>query len=184
MWSDILFIVKLPKHRDLTPDQKRIYNSLFMAKQRCTNPNNKRYENYGGRGIKYHLEDNKHRIQIVLEQEPAWQKCKRKHPDEPVTINRIDNDGDYTESNIQWIPKSENSRQMHRDNPHKPANKASVKAKSKPVKCLTSGEVYPSAREAGRILKISNSNISECCNSIKNYAGKFDGKPRVWQYVN
>lgn len=178
--------MKLPKYKDLTPEQFKIYVSLQNAKQRCTNPKNPFYERYGGRGILYRLEEKKHRLQVVSEQEPAWQECKRKHPNEQITINRIDNNGHYEEDNIEWIPKGDNSRQSLKDNPHvqKASAKASAKALSKPVKCLTSGEVFPSAKEAERLLEINHSNISACCRGDRyKSAGKYKGKPRVWVFV-
>lgn len=168
----------LPKKKDLTPDQKKIYQSLTNAKKRCTNPNDKSYKNYGGRGIEYHLDNNKSQIQVVLEQEQAWRECKRKHPNEVVTINRIDNDGDYTESNIQWVPLSENTKQMHKDNPL-----ITEKALGKPVRCATSGKEYPSTSKAERVLEISNGKISACCLGKRKSAGKYKGKPRVWHYI-
>lgn len=157
--------------KDLTPDQLKIYASLCNAKQRCTNPNHPYYYCYGGRGIQYRLEDTKRRIEVVLEQEQAWQKCKRKYPKEQTTINRIDNNGHYEEGNIEWITMSENIALMN------------INSKSRPVKCLTSGEVYPSVREAGRLLKINIGNISSCCLGNLKSAGKYKGKPRIWQYV-
>lgn len=86
--------MKLTK-KDLTPEQLKIYQSLEKAKHRCTNLNDKDYKYYGGKGIKYLLENNKTRVQVVLEQEQAWRECKRKHPNEIVSINRIDNNGHY-----------------------------------------------------------------------------------------
>ena len=169
--------------KDLTPEQMKIVHSLENARARCTNPNRKDYKNYGGKGIQYRLEDNKSRIQVVLEQEQAWQECKRRFPNETVTINRIDHKGHYEEGNINWIPLSENMRQMHKDNPDKPWKKILIEVCSKPVKCLTSGETYPSAAEAERTLKIPSPNISECCHRKRKSAGKYKGQPRVWRFI-
>ena len=86
---------------------------------------------------------------------------------------------------------SENTRQMLKDNPHKPWNtqerikkaRAMGIANRKPVKCLTSGEVYKSATEAAKELKISLGNISNCCNGKVKSAGKYKGRPRIWQFI-
>ena len=179
------------RHKDLTPDQKRIYISLTNAKQRCTNPKYHAHEHYGGKGIKYLLENTKSRIQVVLEQTEPWTECKNKHPDEVITINRIDSDAHYEERNIHWVPRSENLKQMSRDNKNNPRMKEAkrrngllgAKANSKPVKCLTSGKEYTSTAEAGRTLKIWHTSISDCCRGGRKSAGKYKGKPRVWVYI-
>lgn len=171
--------------KDLTPDQMKIYETLTNAKQRCTNPNNRMYYCYGGKGIQYCLEDNKSRIQVVLEQQRAWLSCKHKYPDEPVTINRIDSNLHYEESNIEWLPMSENSRKMQKDNPNIWINgqKACAKSVRKRVKCLTTGKEYKSGAEAGRILNIKRSSIYKCCRGEYSSAGKYKGKKRVWIYI-
>jgi len=64
--------------------------------QRCTNPNNDRYEQYKNR-----------RGNITVEQlRELWFECKAYLMDEPE-IDRIDNEGVYTKSNLQYIEKSD-----------------------------------------------------------------------------
>ena len=53
------------------------------------------------------------------------------------------------------------------------------KRSSKPVKCLETGVIYPSTRDAGRKLGISNANISSCCRGKRHIAGGFH-----WAYVD
>ena len=66
--------------------------------QRCNNPNNKAYKDYGGRGI------------LVCE---AWQNSfdvwLADMGDCPVglTIERIDNDSGYNPSNCKWATYKE-----------------------------------------------------------------------------
>ena len=172
--------MKLPRYKDLSPDQKKIFSSLTCAKRRCTDRDVNSYYRYGRRGIRYLLENSKTRIQVVLEQEESWLKAKKKYPNQVITINRIDSDGDYTEENIEWISRSENSKQMNKEH----GGSAGGMARRKRVKCLTTGEEYESAREAWRQTGIYHSHICDNCNGKRKSAGKARyGKKRVWIYT-
>lgn len=178
--------MKLPKYKDLTPEQITIYQSLTDARQRCIKKTHKKYHRYGGRGIRYLIDETKSRIWVVLQQEKAWMEAKRKYPDDVITINRINNDGDYTEDNIEWTSRTENNKQQHRDSPHNPAAMASAKANGRSVRCITTGEVFPSSRQAGRVFGIDYNQISRCCKKKKYHktAGKTkDGVRCRWEYV-
>ena len=70
---------------------------------RCYNENNPYYKNYGGRGIKV-CEEWLNDLLAFFEWaiRNGWKKG--------LSIDRIDNDGDYTPENCQFITISENSR--------------------------------------------------------------------------
>lgn len=76
----------------------RMYGIWKSMKQRCTNPNDGDYQNYGGRGIKLCKE---------------WYNFQNFYNDmkdgyrDDLTINRIDNDGDYCKENCNWISNKE-----------------------------------------------------------------------------
>lgn len=73
------------------------YSSWYAMKQRCTNPKNKSYPRYGGRGIKVH---------------PDWMHfenflaCMGERPD-GMTLDRKNTDGDYEPDNCKWATDGE-----------------------------------------------------------------------------
>lgn len=180
------------KLNDLTPQQIKIYRSISGAKDRCTSTKHRLYKRYGGRGIKYLLEENKTRLQVVAEQTDAYLKAMKKCPNERISINRIDNNGHYTEDNIEWVSVSENARQGCVDNKNnskliaaRSRNGKRVGAlKKKSVKCLVTGKEYESVAEAERKTGIDSATISKCCRGKRKSAGKTsDGRKMVWEYT-
>ena len=85
------------------------YNSWRAMRERCNNPKYKRYDRYGGRGIKVceRWDDGDTGFLHFLED-------MGKKPDPKYTIDRIDNDGMYEPSNCQWISMADNSRKAVR----------------------------------------------------------------------
>lgn len=79
-------------------------------KQRCYNPKNANYQNYGGRGIEV-FEGWKH-----LKSFAEW--AFKNGYDENLTLERIDVDGNYEPSNCTWIPRREQylNKRMSRKN--------------------------------------------------------------------
>ena len=83
-----------------------IYNVWLKMKQRCTDPKDKRYKHYGGRGITYH---------------ESWSRFETFYEDigkyyvEGLQIDRIDNDANYCKENCKWSTRIEQANNNSRN---------------------------------------------------------------------
>ena len=85
---------------------ERIYDIFCGIKKRCYNENCINFKNYGGRGIEICDE--------WLNDFQRFYDWSIEHGyNDTLTIDRIDNDGNYEPSNCQWITKSENTRKRN-----------------------------------------------------------------------
>ena len=80
-------------------DRKSEYRTWCHIKERCTNPNNKNYAIYGGRGIKIC---------------PGWEhnfqeffNYVKEKPGIKYSLDRINNDGNYEPGNVRWATQKE-----------------------------------------------------------------------------
>lgn len=78
-----------------------IYKSWSDMKSRCDNPKNKRYEYYGGRGIKYQ-ESWSNFENFFKDMSPDWK--------EGLTLERLNLNRGYQLSNCTWASKKEQNR--------------------------------------------------------------------------
>ena len=72
----------------------RQYRIWQQMKNRCDNPNNIKYDIYGGKGITYG--DKWKTFQGF------WEDMKEGYSDD-LTLDRIDREGDYTKENCRWV---------------------------------------------------------------------------------
>lgn len=102
------YLGKYPKQFNYKSKLYKIYASII---QRCSNPKDKGYKNYGGRGIKICEEwENDYMAFCNWCIENGYSEQKTEKGRNKLTIDRINNDGNYEPSNCRWIVQKQNER--------------------------------------------------------------------------
>lgn len=86
------------RHGQTTPE----YRAWRHAKDRTTDPNDREWRNYGGRGI--------HMAAEWLRDFSAFFTHIGSRPGAGYSLDRIDNDGDYAPGNVRWATGLEQAR--------------------------------------------------------------------------
>jgi hypothetical protein len=84
----------------LRPPELNIY---YAARQRCTNPHNKDYKDYGGRGIEFRFQS----FEKFLEEVGP-------RPSPELTLDRRDVNGHYECGNLRWATPTEQAHNRRR----------------------------------------------------------------------
>ncbi len=137
--------------------------TLVVIKQRCTNPNNNSFKDYGQRGIKCLITSEE--LKFLWLRDKAY---KMKDP----TIDRKDNDGNYELQNCEYIERIKNIEKQWIDND-----------KLRPIlQYDLDGNFireWQSKTDASKALNINQGNINKALTGKYKYCGNF-----IWRYKN
>ena len=112
----------------LQDDRANLRFRFALMKQRCYNPNNPNFEEYGARGILICQEWLNNPVAFI-----DWALANGFRRD--LQIDRIDNDGSYTSGNCRWV-----TAQVQARNRRKRQNLISTNLENKTRRCWDCGK--------------------------------------------
>lgn len=90
------------------PRRHPMYNRWVNMRQRCRNPNNPRYADWGGRGIWFHPLWDDFAVFLQMVGEPPGRRY------DLYSLDRIDNDGPYAPGNVRWSTAAQQRANQYR----------------------------------------------------------------------
>lgn len=86
--------------------QERLYRIYWHIRDRCYNPNNDAYKNYGAKGVKM--------FHVWLDDFAEFKKWALSNGyASNLTIDRLNSNGNYEPSNCEWVTKAGNTRRAN-----------------------------------------------------------------------
>ena len=142
----------------------KVYAVWNAMRARCTNPNNKKYPIYGGKGISVFPKWETF--------EGFWEDNKDQYK-EGLTIDRKDSSKDYCPENVRWIPLSQNSSETT-----KVRKVSQYRVALKPTKHLVHEKDWLCAKHAADALGLTAAHITAVCKGNRKTHGGF-----AWKYT-
>ena len=90
--------------------KKTLHNAWINMKTRCDNPNYNEYHRYGGRGITYCEEWKSFDNFMEWSLKNGFNETKDNNGRNLLSLDRIDNNGNYEPNNCKWSTRIEQAR--------------------------------------------------------------------------